>query len=61
MKITLTTANTISSLLEELDEYFPKEIPINNAITIEDFRRLQGHQEVIQYIRNLIRPDEEEE
>jgi hypothetical protein len=58
MQITQSTANTLSSLLSDLEEYYPNQIPINSRPTLEDFRRLQGQQEVIQYIRNLIEPDD---
>lgn len=61
MKITQSTANTISTLIEELEEDFPNQLPINSDVSIEEFRRLQGQQEVIQYIRNLVAPEETEE
>ena len=61
MKLAFTTANTISSLLKELEENFPDTIPINNQISLEEFRTLQGQQEVLQFIRNLLDTEEDDE
>lgn len=61
MKLTFQTASVISALIEELEKDFPDTIPINNSPTIEDFRRLQGQQEVIQSIRNLVDTEDDKE
>lgn len=61
MKITLQTANMLSALLSDLEENFPNNIPINTYPSIEEFRRLQGQQEVIQFIRNLLDDGEDQE
>lgn len=58
MKINQTSSYVISALLEELDKHYPNQIPINQSPSIEELRRLQGHQEVIQHIRNLVDVDE---
>lgn len=60
MKITFESSKYFSGLLEELQEYFPNDIPSNLSVTIEDIRRLQGQQEVVQYIRNLLDDDKDE-
>lgn len=59
MKITFESSKTITSLITELEKDFPNNIPINSAPPIEEIRRLQGHQEVIQWIRNLLGEEEE--
>ena len=61
MKITSTSAGIITALLEELEEHFPNKVPIHTSPTLEEIRRLQGHQEVIQFLRNLIEEDNEYE
>ena len=61
MKITLNAAATLSGLLKELSRDFPDNIPINNDIDLLQIRRMQGNQEVIQWIRNLLESDEETE
>lgn len=53
MKLTNQTIGFLTALLKELKEAFPDSIPINSSPTLEEFRRLQGHQEVIQFIKNL--------
>lgn len=60
MKITFEVSNILEALLEELKDLFPDSIPINNTPSLEEFRKLQGQQEVIQYIRNRIAPEETE-
>ena len=60
MKLNHTTTTILSDLLEDLEETFPDTIPINSNPSLEDFRKLQGHQEVIQFIRNLLDDGEEE-
>ena len=61
MKITLTNSKIISGLIEELQKDFPNNIPINNDIDLLEVRRLQGQQEVIQWIKNLLDAGEETE
>lgn len=61
MRITFENSKIITALLEELEEHFPNKIPINSSPSLEEIRRLQGHQEVIQYVRNLVDEDETKE
>lgn len=61
MKLTINSKETISSLLKELEETFPNKIPINCLPELGDFRNLQGKQEVIQFIRNLVEPEEDDD
>ncbi len=60
MELTLQSTQIISSLLEELETNFPNHIPINTHVSLEEVRRLQGQQEVVQYIRNLVDDGEDE-
>lgn len=63
MKLTNQSIGFLTALLKELKETFPDSIPINSSPSLEEFRRLQGQQEVIQYIKNLKeeeRDDDEE-
>lgn len=60
MKITYKNSQFLTGLIEDLEENFPNSIPINTPISIEDVRRLQGHQEAIQYIRNLLDTGEDD-
>ena len=61
MKLTIESARAITTLLEELELHFPNNIPINNTPSLEDFRKLQGQQEVIQFVRNAIDDGEDDE
>lgn len=62
MQINQSNKFVITSLLLELEKYYPNKIPLNTSdVQIEDFRILQGQQDVIQYIRNLVEPEETED
>lgn len=61
MKITNKSARVISALLKELERQYPNQIPINTPTSLEDLRKLQGHQEVLQSIRNLLDNEEGDE
>ncbi len=61
MNLNINTAKAITALLKELQEFFPNHIPINTEVSLEEVRRLQGHQEVIQFIQNLLGEDEDTE
>lgn len=61
MNITQATANVISALIKELDTDFSATIPLSSSTNIEDLRRLQGQQDVVQYVRNLLTTEEEQE
>jgi hypothetical protein len=59
MKLTNQSIGFLTALLKELEEAFPDTIPINQPTTLEEFRKLQGHQEVIQLIKNIRDADKE--
>lgn len=59
MKLTTQSIGFLKALLKELKENFPDSIPINSSPSLDEFRRLQGHQEVIQYIKNLTDGDDD--
>jgi hypothetical protein len=61
MKLTDQSIGFLTALLANLQEQFPDSIPINTSPSLEEFRRLQGHQEVIQYIKNLKAGDGDED
>lgn len=60
MKITDRTSGFLKDLLEDLEMNFRNQIPIHAPISLDEFRRLQGQQEVVQFVRNLINNEEED-
>lgn len=40
-----------ADLLTALEDRFPDHIPTTSAITLEDFRKIQGNREVINFLR----------
>ena len=46
--------NISEELLTWLKQTFPNELPRNNSISIEDIRFLQGQQDVINVIKELV-------
>jgi hypothetical protein len=60
MKPSLSQVNTLKKLLKDLNENFDSNIPTGRNVGLEDFRRLQGQQDVILYIRNLIEGDDDD-
>lgn len=61
MKLTNTTARVLSAIIKEAEQNFPNVIPINTSPSLEEFRRLQGHQEVIQFFRNMLDEQNDED
>lgn len=61
MKLTDANVNTLRSLLKDLKLNFPSSIPINREVSLEEIRRLQGQQEIIQYIDNMIDAQDEDD
>jgi hypothetical protein len=41
-----------ADLLTALEDKFPDSIPTSKSLTIEDFRRMQGNREVINFLRH---------
>lgn len=61
MKLSHTNLKTAKAILKDLEENYPNKIPLETNIPIEQIRRLQGQQDIIQHIRNLVIDEDSED
>jgi len=54
MKLTNKNAGFLTALIKELEETYPNVLPLDKKMSIESLRVLQGQQDILQHLRNLL-------